>query len=215
MKPKQKSPAMVLVALMTMTLLGAAVHPEATLKSSVSTVQAGASMPLTGEEFVANQTVKLALRGALAEHELPDAKTDGDGKFSVGLQVPSDVRPGVYRLVALADDGDVVASLDLTVEAAAPAAIPHDAADHDMGAAGGTPDGGMAMEAWADALPIERSRTGMEWGAIGLLIGLSAGLGLHLLRAGESGGDSKRTRIVPAASAPDSTDDRVEISLNR
>ena len=40
----------------------------------------------------------------------------------------------------------------------------------------------MASMARADELPIERSRAGFEWGVIGLIIGLAAGLGIAMVR---------------------------------
>ncbi len=40
----------------------------------------------------------------------------------------------------------------------------------------------MGQGARAEELPIQRSRRGAEWGVIGLLIGLAAGLGVSLIR---------------------------------
>jgi hypothetical protein len=37
-------------------------------------------------------------------------------------------------------------------------------------------------EARADEMPIQRSRSGAEWGLIGLLVGFAGGAGLSLLR---------------------------------
>ena len=170
--------ASIAVLVLSAGLMGAAGHPEATLKSPVSSVAAGATMPLQGEMFLADQKVKLALQGAFNEYDLPEMTADAEGKFSTSLEIPSGVRPGAYLLVAIADDGDVVARLEVTVEGSAPAA-----AGHDMTAMG---MGEMASAARADEMPIERSRSGMEWGMIGLLIGLSAGLGVSFLRTSES-----------------------------
>jgi hypothetical protein len=152
--------------------LGAAAHPEAALKSDVTSVRAGTAWPVRGEKFAADQKVQLALQGALAAYKLREVQAAGDGTFTLSLDIPAEVRPGTYRLVALADDGDAVAKLDVTVE---PAAAPVAMAEHEMAAEGGA-------VARADELPIQRSRSGAEWGVIGLLIGLAGGFGLTLLR---------------------------------
>ncbi len=155
---------------------GAAVHPSATLRSPNSSAEAGSRIQLQGEEFVPEEATTLLLRGALAEYELQDVTPGPDGTFDIELAIPDEVRPGQYRIVALASDGDASASLDIVITAASPAA--HDDAgddDHDemseMGAGG----------ARADEMPIERSRSGMGWGLMGLLIGLAGGGGTMLL----------------------------------
>jgi hypothetical protein len=157
---------------------GAVAHPEATLKSDVTSVRAGTAWPVRGENFQADQKVQLALQGALAEYKLREAQAANDGTFILSLDIPAEMRPGGYRLVALADDGDTVANLDVTVE---PAATPVASAGHEVAAEGGVSHGG-GSEARADELPIQRSRSGAEWGVIGLLIGLAGGFGLTLLR---------------------------------
>lgn len=205
MRSKRNSSATVLfAAVATVIMLGAATHPEATLRSPVSTVAAGSAMPLFGEEFEENQTVKLVLRGALAEYQLPEVQADAEGKVSVELRIPPEVRPGGYRLVSIADDGDVQASLELTVGPAATGAVDHEGMDHEMATAGGATHEGMATEARADALPIERSRSGMEWGILGLLIGFAGGFGLSLVRVGERGKVREPVRLGATASAMDS-----------
>lgn len=156
-------------------LVGAA-HPEAVLKSSQSSVEAGKKLPLNGEEFLGGETYKLVLLGALNDYTLREIKAGADGTFSIEIDVPADVRPGQYQLVAYAPDGDRSATLDLSVLAAAPATS-NDAADEDGEHAEAMPSG-----ARADDMSIERSMTGAGWGLIGLLIGLSGGLGVALLR---------------------------------
>jgi hypothetical protein len=159
--------------------LGAAVHPEATLKSERGMIEAGRTMVVTGENFVAGDAVELMLQGALAEYELLNVTPEEGGVFSIEIHIPADVRAGDYRIVAIASDGDVSARLDLSVMAAAPSSDDHDEMggdDHgDEGMAGMT----AARE---DELPIERSRSGLGWGIMGLLIGLAAGGGTVLVR---------------------------------
>ncbi len=165
-----------LLTAVTALAMGAAVHPTAVLKSPTSAIEAGAKLELRGEEFVAGEAATLLLRGPLAEYELRDITPAADGTFQIDLAIPGDVRPGQYRLVALASDGDLVASLDLTVLTASPAS--HDEGE-DAAEDGQNEMGGMAAS--AEELPIERSRAGIEWGLIGLLIGLAGGGGAMLV----------------------------------
>ena len=148
-------------------------HEEAVLKSSRSSVSAATSLDLTGTDFGESEAYKLRLLGALSEYDLREVETDSAGTFSIELAIPADVRPGSYQLVAVASDGDVVARLDLTVlEAASPPPT----------AGGGPEDAGHETQgARADDLPIERSRSGIEWGVIGLVVGLAGGLGIGVL----------------------------------
>ncbi|MFQ5747470.1 MAG: hypothetical protein ACE5HF_09680 [Gemmatimonadota bacterium] len=158
----------------------APVHGEAVLKSALSSVEAGGTLPVTGREFPKGETVTLRLLGVFDEFDLPPARPDSSGAFELSLEIPADVPPGRYQLAAFAPDGDELARLAVTVEAATGSS---GAADH--GAAEAPPDemGRMHEDASAraDDMPIERSRSGLEWGIIGLLIGLSGGAGAVLL----------------------------------
>lgn len=153
---------------------GAPVHGDATLKSPASSVAAGDSLTLNGEDFVPGESYKLVLRGALAEYELGTASPKPDSTFTRGLAVPRDVRTGQYKIVAVAPDGDDVATLDMVVTAMVNAAGQEDLAGEHRDQPSG--------EARSDDIVVERSRAGMEWGVIGLVIGLAAGLGVALLR---------------------------------
>lgn len=156
-----------------------AVHGEATLEASATSVAAGGSLTLRGALFVPGEAHRLVLRGTLDDHELGTVTAGADSTFTRELTIPAGVRPGNYRLVAVAPDGDEVATLDLPVLEARPAASdPGEATP----AAEGTAPAAPSSEARADELSIERSRAGVEWGVIGLLIGLAGGLGAGLLR---------------------------------
>ncbi len=155
-------------------------HEEAVLESSRSSVPAGAVLPLDGRDFAEGESYVLRLVGALREYELGEVEADAEGLFSIELAIPGSIRPGAYQVVAVAPDGDVAARLDLTVleaEAAAPEGAeerPAREAAHEA----------APRVARADEMPIERSRSGLEWGVIGLLIAGAGGLGLRLMRAG-------------------------------
>jgi hypothetical protein len=168
---------------LTLVVIGPAAgsHPEATLKAARSVAAAGTALPVTGEHFAANGKVLLALRGALGEYRLAEVTATGEGTLALSLDIPADVRPGRYQLIAVADDGDVVARLELTMEP--PAGDSRESAAGGEDAMANRPVAGEHdTMARADDMPIERSRNGMEWGIIGLVVGLAGGLGLGLLR---------------------------------
>ena len=167
-----------LALLGTVFLTMAAVHGAA-LKSSLTGVEAGKVLPLEGTGFHAGQTVTLVLLGALTEYTLRDVTVDDEGVFAFDIEVPADVRPGQYQLLALSGvDKDVrEAQMDLSVMAVAQVAVA--AESHDEGA-GHTE--AMAAGARAEEMTIERATTGVGWGVIGLLIGLAGGAGAMLLR---------------------------------
>ncbi len=155
----------------------AAVHPEAVLRSSQSAVEVGGDLQLIGEEFGNGGTFTLVLLGALNEYALGDVEADDEGTFRIDLDIPANVRPGQYQLVAYASDGDRAATLDVSVTAASPATAEQ---GHDE------PDENMASGATAEEMVIQRSTTGVGWGVIGLIIGLAGGFGLALVRGAPS-----------------------------
>lgn len=175
MKRSRPTTPLVLLALLTVGVSDAMAHGEATLKSSSDAVAAGGTITVDGADFEPGEEHRLILRGPLDDHELTTVTARADSTFHLEVTIPAGTRSGQYRLVALAPDGDAVASLDLAVtspetpaEAMAPA---EDAVPETHG-----------TEASPDEIRIERSRSGVEWGIIGLLIGLAGGLGLGLLR---------------------------------
>jgi hypothetical protein len=153
-------------------------HEKAVLESSRSSVPAGAVLPLDGRDFGPGGSYVLRLVGALREYELGEVEADADGLFSIELAIPGSVTPGTYQVVAVAPDGDVAARLDLTV-LEAEAAEPEGAEERPAGRAAHEAAPRVAR---ADEMPIERSRSGLEWGVISLLIGGAAGMGLGLLK---------------------------------
>lgn len=165
----------------------AAAHEEAVLEASASAVAAGSSLELTGSEFTADEEFRLRLLGALEEHDLGTVTADSAGTFRLELELPAEARQGRYQLVALAPDGDEVARLDLNVTPAASAGGEEAGpAAEEAGGAGEASTGGRD-EARADEMEIERSRSGVEWAALLLVVGLSGGLGARLLRGASRG----------------------------
>lgn len=151
-------------------------HEEAVLRSSQTSVAAGSSMELSGSDFAGAESYQLRLLGVLDEYDIGEVEAESSGVFSLRLAVPAEVAPGAYQVVAVASDGDVVARLDVTI-LAAPA-----------GGTTGTTATDHAMRDQAepaarhDDIQIERDRSGVEWGMIGLVIGLAGGIGLGMVR---------------------------------
>ncbi len=167
-----------LALLGTVVLTMAAVHGAA-LKSSLTGVEAGKVLPLEGSGFHSGQTVTLVLLGALTEYTLRDVTVDAEGVFAFDIDVPADVRPGQYQLLALSGpDKDVrEAQMDISVMAAEQVAVA--AESHDEAAGHNEV---MDAGARAEEMTIARATTGLGWGVIGLLIGLAGGAGAMLLR---------------------------------
>ena len=161
---------------LALTSTGALAHEKAVLRSTLSAVAAGDTLPLSGADFTPGSTYALQLVGALSEFELRRVQGGAHGTLELAIAIPRDVTPGVYKLVAIAPDGDHVASLDLTI--LEPSAGAND--DAHTGSEPGHAESGQTAR--ADDMPIERSRSGAEWGVSGLLIGLAAGIGIMLIR---------------------------------
>ena len=164
-----------LALLGAVSVMMAAVHGAA-LKSSQTGVEAGQALPLEGTGFHAGQTVRLVLLGTLTEYTLRDVTVDDLGAFMSSIDVPADVRPGQYQLLALSGEDVREAQMDLTVMAVSEVA----AVDSHDEAAGHNET--MDAAARADEMTITRATTGAGWAVIGLLIGLAGGAGTMLLR---------------------------------
>lgn len=151
----------------------AMVHPEGVVRLSAKEIEAGSELGLRGEKLPKGATVKLELRGALVTFSLAELKSDTAGGFERSIVVPDTVKPGNYKLVVVADDGDVLASADLAILAAAPAAA---AEDHAAMGHGETP----STEATDAMMPLDASFSTAEMSVIGVLIlaGLAGGLAL-------------------------------------
>ncbi len=165
-----------LALLGTVLLTMAAVHGAA-LKSTETAVEAGHALPLEGTGFHAGQTVRLVLLGTLTEYTLREVTVDDAGVFAFAVEVPVDVRPGQYQLLALSGEDTREAAMNLSVMAASQVAVVADSHDQAAGH-----DAAMDAGARADEMSITRATTGAGWGVIGLLIGLAGGAGVMLLR---------------------------------
>jgi hypothetical protein len=153
-------------------------HGGGVLKADRSSTAAGSSIQLMGSEFEVGATYQLRLKGALQEFPLGSAKVDAQGRFAMTVSIPSEAREGSYRLEAVAPDGDVGASLEVTVLGSAP--VPGPASTEPAGHMENMPAGMGPMPTAAET-PIIRQQSAAGATIIGLVIGLAAGLGVGLL----------------------------------
>jgi len=137
----------------------AAAHEKGVLKLARREFPAGDTLRLAGEKFSRNGRLTLSLVGTGGRTVLGDVQTDGGGAFGAGLLVPGNVTPGPYRLVAVAEDGDEVAGLDVavTAPAAAETSVSHAGMAHETGAGEMTPS--------AQPLQLKRARSGAVTGS--------------------------------------------------
>ncbi len=150
------------VMIVAMAASQARAHEKGVITLASGMAAAGSTLQVKGEKFSSSTQLRLVLRGALSEREIGSAETDAAGGFVIELEIPAGVEPGAYRLVAVAPDGDEVASADLEVEAEpAASAMPIPSAEE---------------------LAIERRWSGFEWFVIGVLVGGAAVAGMFLYR---------------------------------
>ena len=96
-------------------------HPEGTLKLAERQLVAGSTVPIGGEKFAEHGKLELLLVGVTGRFRLGDVTADSVGGFTESFDIPADIDVGAYRLVAIAADGDEVASLNVELLAESPA----------------------------------------------------------------------------------------------
>jgi hypothetical protein len=170
---------------LALAVLGAALlagaHGAGRLILPEKTVTVGDTLHVRGTGF-APGTVTLTLRGALDAHGVGSVTIGADSAFALAWPVGRDVRPGVYRLIAIADDGDEITRADVAITESQPE--PATEAPSEAHAGHGA-DG----EARADAMGLERRRSGVEWTALLLLWVASVAGGWALMN------DSRQLRV--------------------
>ena len=163
-----------IAGLLTIAVATAWAHEKGILKPATRTLTAGDTLAVAGEKLPKRERITLRLVGVGGRIALDTVQADSAGAFAARVLVPASVPPGAYRLVAVADDGDEVATLDVTVVAAAPA-TDHAAMDH--------PDEAVAAaEPSADPLALDRARSAAVTGSTVAAIVLAVVLGGVLLR---------------------------------
>ncbi len=143
-------------------------HEKGVLKLASRQLVVADSARVVGEKFARRSTVVLFLSGVRGRIRLQEVHADTGGAFAAMLHVPSDIAPGGYRLIAIASDGDEVASLDVAVVSARPAVSTASHHEGEMPSAVG--------------LALPRARSPWVTGGVVLAIALSLIGGAWLLR---------------------------------
>jgi hypothetical protein len=184
---------------------GAAPHGQGRLWLERRAVAIGDTLRVRGTEFEPGR-YRLRLAGSLASADLGTVTADSDGRFAFDWHVAA-VRPGAYRLVAIAEDGDEATREPVEILPAAPTAAagsgaePGTAGTGTAGTGGAVPDAagqgepghggpghaaaghaGPAAAARADAMPLERRRSPFVWGLLAGAVLATAALGVVWLR---------------------------------
>lgn len=122
-------------------------------------ITAGGTVVLAGTGLEPDSERQINLVGSDVVVPFPTVTTDADGMFAVTLTIPEHLPAGTYTFQAI---GDEVLTTECTITAAAgmPAVGPGDA---------------------AVALVTPRSRTTLELGIIGTLVGMAIALGALLV----------------------------------
>ncbi len=149
-------------------------HPEGTLKLAERQLVAGSTVPIGGEKFAEHGKLELLLVGVAGRFRLGDVTADSVGGFAESFDIPADLELGAYRLVAIATDGDEVASLNVELLAEVPSS--DEGAGHaedDSGRAedGHAHDAGPPEDAPTDE-PLILDRTGSPWVRGGAVVGI-------------------------------------------
>ena len=146
--------------------MGALVHEEGTLKVADRSFVPGSTVQIGGEKFSRGGKLELVLVGVVGRFAVGEVTADSVGGFSAAFEVPMDVEVGAYRLVAIATDGDEVATLNVRM-LVAPAAPEEygQAEDHEE------------AEASAEPLSLDRATSPFVRGGtiVGIVLALAVG----------------------------------------
>lgn len=175
-----RSIAMSLTSLFFLTSLGIAwAHGEPQIRVTPEVVAPGGSIEIRGESLTENGEITIRLQGAIFETMLGTTIGDAEGSFVVTMAIPLEAPGGTYVVRAVGADGKT-ASAQITVSEPPPTPTREAATTPPVSA---TPEAEGHEEPSAAEHQIPRSRSTVEWALILLGAGLSAGVGLFLVRA--------------------------------
>jgi hypothetical protein len=149
----------------------AAAHEEGVIRLGARSAAVGQEIEVRGEQLPESTDLRLVLAGALATHPLMVVRSDSAGEFVQRLAIPQAASPGLYRVVAVAPDGDEVARAEIVVVAAAAAIEPAPAAA-----------GAHGAHATDATMELATPSSAAERAAIAIMIALAAIGGVVLLR---------------------------------
>lgn len=177
--------SILLCALALFPIHSAFAHGTGAIVLSTKLSYPGGTVTVRGTEFAKNSSVRLELRGVLANQVFGRVQTSAKGTFEQVVTVPAASKPGQYSIVAVAPDGDVVAQAILMLSEA-PAAAGTQTGMPDMPGMPGMP--GMPATGGAHAtgemMEVAIPTTASGWAVITAIIVLSAATGVWLLRSG-------------------------------
>ena len=149
-------------------------HPEGTLKLAERQLIAGSTVPIGGEKFAEHSKLERLLVGVAGRFHLGDVTADSVGAFTQSFDIPADIDVGAYRLVAIAADGDEVASLN--VELLAESLAPDKGLGLSEDDSGHAEDGHSHDAESAEDAPTDESlileRAGSPWVRGGAVVGI-------------------------------------------
>lgn len=133
------------------------VHPEGVLRLSDRHLVQGSTVQIGGENFSRNGNLDLVLVGVAGRFTLGKVTADSVGGFESSWEIPADLEVGSYRLVAIASDGDEVASLNVDL----------------LGQPEAEPANGSGLgEEGPSAEPLAVDRAGRPWVTGGAVVGI-------------------------------------------
>ncbi len=159
-----------LLALLATLGWAAPVHEKGVLELARRELAAGDTVAVAGRKFAPNGRLTLTLVGTGGRTVLGEVSADAAGAFQANVWLPAGIPSGSYRLVAVAADGEEVASLDIVLSA------PAMTQQHGLGEHGADTGADQAMPS-AQPLRLERARspavTGTAIAGIILMLGLA------------------------------------------
>ncbi len=133
-------------------------HPEGVLKLSDRQLVQGRTVQIGGEKFSRNGNLDLVLVGVAGRFTVGQVAADSVGGFESSLEIPADLEVGSYRLVAIASDGDEVASLNVDLLGKPEAEL--------------TDGSGLGEKGGPSAEPLAVDRAGRPWVTGGAVVGI-------------------------------------------
>ena len=141
------------------------VHPEGALRVANPQFTQGSAAQIGGEKFATDGVLELFLVGVAGRFTLGKVTADSVGGFNNSFDIPIDTEVGSYRLIAVATDGDEVATVNVNVLAAPEEPVPVD------------PEAPAMVEPSAEPMVLDRARSPLVTGGavVGIVFALVTG----------------------------------------
>lgn len=123
MRSVMKRTMLLTAGLVAALAVPASAHETGVIRLDAKTLAVGAELGMRGQKFTKRIQLQIELRGTLKTFPLREVETDTAGKFQLRMALPADAKPGKYRVVAVASDGDDVGQAILVITAASTTAL--------------------------------------------------------------------------------------------